>query len=453
MSTTETIIHLNKFKPRRYQLDPCLAFEKKTHKKFFIINPRRSGKDYEWFSLMIREAVRNQGLYLYCLPVFSQARAVIWEGKTNTGGNFLDQIPSQLIKKIRNDTMTINLINGSIIRLIGSDSYNTSIIGTNPRMIVFSEYALCDENAYKLAAMPILRANDGIVALITTPRGKNHAYELFNIAKDNPDWYTQILTIDDTGHISATEVRKEIESGEISESLALQEYWCSFEHGDEHSYYSKYIQSMYLKGQIGCVPWEPYYKVYTAWDYGLKDPTVIIYFQVVNNIIRIIDYYEKSDKLISHFAQQIHNKEADGWIFEKHFPPHDVMKREETRGLSRRELYAELGVRFTEPVRIGIEDGIEGVRRILGRVWIDEKKCARLIKALENYQEAYDDKRKIYRGYPAESQWDHAADAMRYLAAAIPKCKESSSPERLEKNYREAVYGDNGNAGFFRNDI
>jgi phage terminase large subunit len=453
--STEITIHLNKFKPREYQLPVCqaIASEGGKYRKLLVINPRRSGKDFCAFALLVRAAIREVGLYLYCLPTQNQSRSVIWEGKSNTGEGFLDFIPPQLILKMRNDTMTIYLVNQSIIRFVGSDNYDRSIVGSNPKMIVFSEYAMSDENAYKLAAMPIMKGNNGIVMLISTPRGKNHMYELHEIARNNPDWFVQFLTIDDTRHISSHDVQREIESGEISESLALQEYWCSFDHGDEHSYYAKLIAKMYLKGQIGNVPWEPYHKVYTAWDFGLKDPCVIIFFQVIGDIVRIFDYYEASDKLIAHFAQFIANKEADGMIFERHFPPHDVMKREESRGLSRRELYAELGVKFTEPVKIGIEDGIEGVRRSLGKIWIDEKKCARLIKCLENYQEEYDAKRRIYRGYPRKDQYTHGADAMRYLCAALPRCGNYSSAAKIEKNYKEAVYGDKPQGGFFREDL
>jgi hypothetical protein len=223
-------------------------------------------------------------------------------------------------------------------------------------MIVFSEYALADENAYKLAAMPILKANDGVVALISTPRGKNHMYELYQIAKNNPDWYVQFLTIEETGHISPHEVRKEIESGEISEDLAMQEYYCSFEMGQEGSYYAKYLDKMKLKGQIGSVPWEPYHKVHTAWDLGIKDPTCIIFFQVIGELIRIIDYYQESDRGMDHFAKVLVNK---GYVYGYHFPPHDIMARESSRGLTKREMYKELGVKFTEPVHIDIEDGMD----------------------------------------------------------------------------------------------
>lgn len=447
----ESVIHLNKFSPRQYQLPVCQAFENKKYKKFLIVNPRRSGKDYEWWALMIREAIRIPGLYLYCLPTFSQARSVIWEGKTNKGENFIDEIPKALITKIRNDTMSINLANGSLIRLVGSDSYNTSIIGSNPRMIVFSEYALCDENAYKLAAMPILRANDGIVALISTPRGKNHMYELYQIARNSEDWFTQFLTIEDTGHISAHEVRKEIESGEISEDLAMQEYYCSWERGQEGSYYAKYIDKMRLQSRIGHVPWEPYHKVHTAWDLGIKDATVIIFFQVIGETVRIIDYHEQSDKGMDHFANIVLNKQ---YVYGSHFPPHDIMVRELSRGLSRREMYRELGIKFTEPVMIGIEDGIELCRRTFNKVWIDEQNCKKLIKSLENYREEYDDKRKVYKGRPLHDHTSHGADAFRYLCASLPKTKDGLSKERLERNYREAVYGDQtSQAPFFRTDL
>lgn len=438
----ETIIHLNKFKPREYQkpVIRAIATEGGTYKKLLIVMPRRAGKDVLCFNLLIRAAVRQVGSYFYCLPTFAQARSVIWDSITNTGQRFLDFIPKEIIAKIRNDTMTINLINGSIIKLIGSDSYDTSIVGSNPRMIVFSEYALADENAYKLAALPILRANDGIVCLISTPRGKNHMYELYQIAKNNPeDWFTYFLTIDDTNHISPHDVKREIASGEISEDMAMQEYYCSFEMGQEGSYYAKYIDKMRIRGQIGIVPWEPYHKVHTSWDLGIKDPTCIIFFQVIGELVRIIDYYEESDRGMDHFARVIQDKP---YMYGYHFPPHDIMARESARGLTKREMYKELGIKFTEPVHIDIEDGIELVRRTFTKLWIDEKNCSKLIKALENYREEFDVKRKVYKGRPLHDWSSHAADCARYMCASLPKTKDSLSAEKLDKIYREAMFGE-----------
>jgi len=449
--STESQIHLNKFKPRPYQMPLIKAIETEggKYKKIMAIMPRRAGKDLLCWNLMIRAAIKRVGNYFYCLPTFSQARGVIWDSITNDGLRFVDFIPKEIITKVNSQEMKITLINGSIISLVGSDTYDTSIVGKNPCMIVFSEYALADENAYKVAALPILRANDGVVIIISTPRGKNHLWELFQIASNSEDWFCQKLTLDDTQHIDRSEIRKEIDSGEISEDLANQEYFCSFEMGQEGSYYAKYLDRIKLRGQIGEVPWEPYHKVHTAWDLGIKDPTCIIFFQVIGEVVRIIDYYEQSDRAMDHFARVVLDKP---YVYGKHFPPHDIMARESNRGLTKREMYKELGVYFQDPVQIDIEDGIELVRRTLSKVWIDKKNCATLVKALENYREEFDSKRKVYRGRPLHDWSSHAADAMRYLACALPKVKSGTTPEELDKRYREAMGGDQNMPAFFRND-
>jgi len=439
---SETVIKLNKFKPRDYQIPICkaIASEGGAYKKLICVLPRRAGKDILMWNLLIRAAIRNVGTYFYCLPTFAQARSVIWDSITNKGERFLDYIPPELIAKCLSNTMQITLINGSQIKLIGSDAYDTSIIGTNPRMIIFSEYALADENAYKLAAMPILRANDGIVAMISTPRGRNHLYELFELAKHNPEWFTYFRSVEDTHHISIDSIRKEIASGEMSEEMAQQEYWCSFDRGQEGSLYAKYIDKMRLEGRIGIVPWEPYHKVYTSWDLGIADPTCIIFFQVIGEMVRVIDYYEKSDRGMDHFAKIVLEKP---YVYAKngHFPPHDIMARESARGLTKKEMYKELGIVFTEPVHIDIEDGIELVRRTFSKMWIDEKNCAQLIKAVSNYRYEYDNKRKVYGTRPLHDWSSHACDAIRYMCAALPKTRQGTTAEDLERYRQEALYG------------
>jgi len=90
---------------------------------------------------------------------------------------------------------------------------------------------------------------------------------------------------------------------------------------------------------------------------------------------------------------------------------------------------------------LSVLDGIEAVRSMLPKCWIDEKKCARLIKALENYRKEYDNKRKVYNDRPAHTDVSHMADAIRYMSLSLPKCGKGSSPEELERRYQETRYG------------
>ena len=75
-----------------------------------------------------------------------------------------------------------------------------------------------------------------------------------------------------------------------------------------------------------------------------------------------------------------------------------------------------------------IPDGIETVKSILAsRVYIDEKKCLGILKALEHYHREWNDKRKVYDQKPCHDSSSHFADAMRYLAVGLPKCQTSYS--------------------------
>lgn len=434
----ETRLKLSKFVPRPYQLPLIEAVEQKGFRKALVVMPRRAGKDITAWNIMIRAAIKTVGIYFYCLPTFRQARLVIWDSITNSGERFLDYIPKELIEKINSQEMKITLVNGSIIQLIGSDTYDTSLVGTNPRMIVFSEYALADSRAYTLAARPILNANEGTAIIVSTPRGKNSLWELYNIAQNSKEWFCQKLTLDDTQHVSKTDIEREIASGEISRDLVEQEYYCSFTVGHEGSYYAKYIDKMRLNGQIGIVPWEASFKVHTAWDLGVRDSTSIIFFQTIGQTVRIIDCYEKNKEGLEHYVKVLESKP---YSYGKHIFPHDIRVMELGSGITRIEKLRQLGIKVTIAEDHEVMDGIESVRSAFSKTWIDEKLGAPLIKALENYRQEYDSKRNIYKMTPLHDQYSHFADAMRYLAVSLPKTRDGMSAEDLDKLYRETVYG------------
>lgn len=439
--------NLETFIPRDYQLDICDALENRGFKKIIAIWPRRAGKDIVAFNLILRQALLNVGNYAYCLPKFAQARRVIWDCITIDGKKVLDFIPECLIKNKNQSTMTITLINDSKISLIGSDKYDSSLVGTNVKAVVFSEYCVADDNAYKIGARPILNANNGSVLIISTPRGRNHLYDLYNIALNNPkEWYVSKLTLDDTKHISKEEIQKEIDSGEISEDLVMQEYYTSFDLGAEGSYYGKYIDKMRLQDRIGCIHFQSDLKVHTAWDLGVANPTVILFFQVRNNNVYIFDYYQNNNVGLEHYVGVLQEKQKEyGFVLGTHIAPHDARVKEFGSGITRIETALRLGIRFKIAPNISIEDGIERVRTILPRTYIDEKKCKDFIKSIEFYHREFDNKRKVYHEVPCHDWSSDCADALRMLAVSLSKIKEGMTPEELSKIYNEAVYGNEYN--------
>lgn len=276
-----------------------------------------------------------------------------------------------------------------------------------------------------------------------TPRGKNHFWDLYNIALNNPsDWFVSKLSVLDTGHISLEDIKKEIGEGLMSEDLSQQEYFVSFELGVEGSYYTKLIDRMSLNGQLGNVPWDPSYKVYTAWDIGRRDCTSIIFYQVAGQIIRIIDCYERSKESLEHYVGIVKSKP---YIYGSHFVPHDIKVNEWGSGITRIEKAKRLGLLLTVVENHLVEDGIEAVRSVLPRVWINTGTCAKLIESLENYRQSYDLKKKVYKKGPLHDWASHFADAMRYLAVSLPKTRDGMTPEDLDRIRNEALYGSQSN--------
>lgn len=443
MALEQTII-LNRFHPREYQLPIFDAIENKGYRRVLAILPRRAGKDVCAFNLVLRAALKRIGVYYYIFPEYSQAKKVIWDSITNEGNRFLDYIPKELVRSSNSQELKITLTNGSIIQLVGSDRYN-SLMGTNPRGVVFSEYSIQDPRAYQYIR-PILTANDGWALFLSTPRGKNHLWDLYKIALNSPEWFSLKLTLDDTKHIPLSEIEKERAEGIMSEDLIQQEYYTSFEMGVEGAYYSKYLDQMRIKGQISVVPHEAAFRVSTSWDIG-NDATSIIFFQIIGQTIRLIDCYESSNRGMEHFINVVLSKGSMGYIYDKHWAPHDIRVRDwgGSGGITREEKAKHLGVRFhiaPPPTTVSLDDGIESVRSAFSKMWIDSINCAPLIKALENYRQEWDERRKSYNNKPIHDWASHYADSMRYLCISLPKMRDGKSAEDIDRIRNEARYGD-----------
>lgn len=223
----ETQITLQEFKLRPYQV-PIYNALKDGYRRIIAVLPRRAGKDFLSWNLLIREAIKKPAIYWVVLPTALQARKIYWDGRTNDGKSWLDCIPKELIKSIHQQEMKIILINSSVIQLQGSNDDPDRLVGANCYGVILSEYALINPLVYDQIISPMLNANGGFALFLSTPRGKqgNDLWTKWNVAQNNPLWFSYIQTIDQTQHMSVAEIKQQIANGEIEESLALQEYWC-----------------------------------------------------------------------------------------------------------------------------------------------------------------------------------------------------------------------------------
>ncbi len=397
------------FKPRPYQRGIFTS----PMKRFCLVWHRRSGKDKTAINYMAIKMLERVGVYYYVLPTYAQGRKIIWEGIDRDGFPFIKHIPPRLIRKKTDKTMHIELINGSRFQVVGSDNIDY-LVGTNPVGIVLSEYSLQRPLAWDYLR-PIVAENGGWAMFLFTPRGQNHGYDLYHATKDNPEWYVNLLTIEDTGVLTKADMDRERGEG-MSEELIQQEYYCSFYGSMEGAYYAKQLKLLEEEGRIVGRLYDPNLPVSTYWDIGVGDATVIWFVQQNAKEVWFVDYYENQGEPLGHYIQYVLSRPYE---YAGHYAPHDIRARELGTGKTRLEMAAALGINFRLVPKLSREDGINAVRSQFHRYWFDKVKCHRGLEALHEYKKRYDPILRQFSADPYDNWATHAADALRYAAISI----------------------------------
>ena len=387
----------------------------KNIKRSFILMHRRAGKDVFCLQYLIQEAIDVPGNYWYILPQQNQVRRAIWEGITRDGVKYLSFIPEQVIEKISDMEMKVYLKNGSIISFIGGDRYD-SLVGAGIRGAVISEYALQRPNLYDLAIEPMLRETKGWVLFNTTPRGNNHAKEMYEFLtkemNEGRSAYTCKLTVDDTGGIvTKDDIDEERRRGK-PEELIQQEYYCSFAGALQGAYYADMLNNC----PLGDYPYDERYPVHTMWDLGVSDSMAIWFVQFVEGTIRVIDYYENHTYGLGHYAGLVLDKK---YRYAGHHLPHDGTHRQLTVDEKAQTIQNQL-------MRLGLENidviprttdvyaDIQAVRGILPLCRFDNKTKLGY-GCLRDYRREYDEKNRCFKETPLHDYTSHGADAFRIL--------------------------------------
>jgi len=414
---TITIPH--RFKPRPYQLGFFKSIDSGVQ-RVLLVWPRRHGKDKSCFNGLVKKAAERVGNYYYIFPEYNQGRKALWDNIDKDGMRTIDHVPKELVKSKNATEMKIELINGSIIQVVGAADIDR-IVGTNPVGVCFSEYSLIDPMVWGYI-YPILAENGGFAWFNMTPRGKNHGLRLLESAIANDDWYVSHLDAKECGVFSVEELEKiKQEYFELYGDYQLyeQEFMTSFEAPIQGAYFAVHMERAKEDGRIGNVPYDALLPVNTYWDLGVDDSTTIWFTQLYGKEIRFIDYYENNGEGLPHYINHLNSR---GYNYGAHFAPHDIEVRELTTGISRRETAQKLGITFqTVPRPSKKQEGIDAIRLILSRSWFDQTKCEKGIDSLMQYHKEFDEKRKVYKNQPYHDWSSHAVDGMQTFALSNSK--------------------------------
>lgn len=384
---------------------------------------RRCGKTVACINDLIKRAIQEgkpDGQYAYICPFLTQAKSVAWL--------YLLRFSEPVRVKANASELWVELMTGARIRLFGADNAE-ALRGMFIDGVVLDEYADMKPRVWGEIIRPLLADRQGWATFIGTPKGKNAFWEIYDAAKQSPAWHVTTLRASETKLLPDEELADA--KSMMSEDQYLQEFECSFEAAILGAFYGREMREADEQGRIGDVPCDPAVPVHTAWDLGYSDDTSIVFFQVIRNEIHIIDHFAGSGLDMGSYLSVIKSKP---YRYGKHWLPHDAKaKTLASGGKSIQEMaQKELGVGNVRIVPdLSLQDGIQAVRAIFPRLWIDHAKCNEydLLESLRQYQREWDDDKKRYRDKPRHDWTSHGADSVRYMAIAWQTERTAEKPK------------------------
>jgi hypothetical protein len=405
---------ISPFVPRREQQ---LVIDDK-HRFQVVVAHRRLGKTVLAINKIVQHALQNplnRPQYAFISPERQQSRKNTWD-------YFLEYtrwIPGADYNKTEL-CITIPTIHGSTAKIFLEGAEEPDRLrGMYFDGVIMDEVAQMPRSMWSEVIRPALSDRKGWATFIGTPKGKNFFYDMFTMAAEetNEAWTTFKFTADKTGIISEDELDQA--RREMGEDMYRQEYLCSFDAVIKGTYYGKTLEQLKEMGGIGEVLWNPKLPVYTAWDLGMNDKTVVWFAQQVGDYVHIIDYYENSDKPIPFYVNII---QAKPYKYGEHYLPHDAEQRHlNMSGKTRVQEFRDMGLKCRVVKNIKIFDGINAVRSILPTCKFDAKKCEKGLESLFHYRSEINEMLGVAQQRPVHDKHSHAADAFRYLALGLRK--------------------------------
>jgi len=143
-----------------------------------VLAGRRGGKTVLGGMELLRGAAERKGVYYYVAPTYRMAKDIAWD-------TYKAIIPERWIRKKNESNLRIDLINGSIIYLKGSEDPD-ALRGPALNGVVLDECAFQQEYTWRSVIRPALSDRGGWALFTTTPSPEGTAgwfYELILLLK------------------------------------------------------------------------------------------------------------------------------------------------------------------------------------------------------------------------------------------------------------------------------
>lgn len=420
-------------KARPHQRD-LINYFRNDGKHAIAVWHRKAGKDRAATFVESELACKRVGLYWHALPNYADARKVIWDAITPEGIRLIDaSFPQQIVKRRSDHEMKIELVNGSIWQPVGADNYN-GLVGAFPSHITWSEFALMHPAARPML-LPGLAAGNGTELAITTPRGYNHAYDMYQYAQTRADWFHSLLTVQDSGLLSDGILEGLRNS--MPEELFRQEYQCDWSAANVGSIFGKYLEEAEKAGRVNRnVEYDRNGAgVHISSDIGRHDTAAWWFWQPCPGGFRLIDYDEDSGMDAEEWTDRLSIKlRTENYKLERLWLPHDAKAKTFSAKHSAVEIFVKaFGHKIIKIVPLTRKaDYINAGRVVLRHCQFNSEKCKNGLDALRSWQYEFNDETSSFSKEPKHDWSSHAAESYAYGALMLQEAVPAQVPKASE---------------------
>lgn len=209
--------------------------------------------------------------------------------------------------------------------------------------------------------------------------------------------------------------------------------------------YARKLADITRRGRVSDkVKYDPNYPVYVTGDLGWGDATALIFYQVGEDEVFIIDYYENNMEDLRHYAEIMYGREIiiderdletgdvvtwhfgkdleehkhrQNYLYHAVYLPHDSKNR--TLAAEGRNVIGQMS-KFKFPVyyieATSDRNRHEALWATIPKAWINSERCRDLVSSLMYYHFEYDDDRKVFKEKPVHDWSSHGCSAAELLA-------------------------------------
>ncbi len=380
-------------------------------KELVWITGRQVGKTVAIVNEIIKRAIsvpktRNW----YVTNSYTQAKRNVWD-------LFRYYCPKEAIDTVTSNPPLIRLRNGSLIELIGVENAE-QLRGAAVHFMALDEYADFPRKTWPTVLRPMFSTTGGTVWFVGTPKGLgNDLYDKYQTTPEENRFIMPACKIENGRVVEVLSKYagiEELQKAYDGDSTQSKEYFAQ-EYLAEFTRPAGTVYAEWKLDNFTEVPYNLNLPLYLTMDFGVNDPTAIIWIQPAGSEYRVIDYYEASNGDISHFAQVINSKPYKKPTAVFADPAGDA--RSITTNTSPIEEYRKLGIYIRTKPGVKINEQIMVTHKIIPSLYVD-KKAERFRDILLNYRYPEKSEKVVNQSneMPIHDEWSHGARALEYFA-------------------------------------